>query len=117
RYGPVPRSPATSPAQYPAASGVGVSVLLRQAHGFEGFRLAHIELLVDQQPVPVGEEPCNLAEGHLYASGAPVHPHVEQHDYAVPGINQLVLEFDGLPGGKPLSPEPANGIRSPVDPS
>ena len=34
-----PRSPATSPAQYPAGSGVGVSVLLRQAHGFEGFRL------------------------------------------------------------------------------
>src|SRR6266513_1872208 len=29
-------SPATSPAQYPAASGVGVSVLLRQPHGFEG---------------------------------------------------------------------------------
>ena len=34
--GPAPRSPATSPAQYPAGSGVGVSVLLRQAHGFEG---------------------------------------------------------------------------------
>ena len=32
-----PRSPATSPAQYPAGSGVGVSVLLRQPHGFEGF--------------------------------------------------------------------------------
>ena len=32
----VPRSPATSPAQYPAGSGVGVSVLLRQPHGFEG---------------------------------------------------------------------------------
>ena len=34
--GPAPRSPATSPAQYPAGSGVGVSVLLRQPHGFEG---------------------------------------------------------------------------------
>ena len=34
-----PRSPATSPAQYPAGSGVGVSVLLRQPHGFEGFAL------------------------------------------------------------------------------
>src|SRR6266480_1728421 len=33
---PAPRSPATSPAQYPAASGIGVSVLLRQPHGFEG---------------------------------------------------------------------------------
>src|SRR6185503_15605838 len=30
------RSPATSPEQYPAGSGVGVSVLLRQPHGFEG---------------------------------------------------------------------------------
>ncbi len=33
---PAPRSPATSPAQYLAGSGVGVSVLLRQPHGFEG---------------------------------------------------------------------------------
>src|SRR5689334_25351995 len=32
-----PRSPATSPAQYPAGSGIGVSVLLRQPHSFEGF--------------------------------------------------------------------------------
>ena len=32
-----PRSPATSPAQYPAGSGVGVSVLLRQPHRFECF--------------------------------------------------------------------------------
>src|SRR4051794_24229648 len=30
-----PRSPATSPVQYPAGSEVGVSVLLRQAYGFE----------------------------------------------------------------------------------
>src|SRR3954469_5338147 len=29
-----PRSPATSPAQYPAGSGVGVSVLLKQPEGF-----------------------------------------------------------------------------------
>ena len=34
-----PRSPATSPAQYPAGSGVGVNVLVRQPHGFEGFAL------------------------------------------------------------------------------
>src|SRR5436190_21685758 len=33
-------SPATSPAQYPAGSGVGVSVLLRPPHGFEGPFLA-----------------------------------------------------------------------------
>src|SRR4051794_5657033 len=35
-----PSSPATSPAQYPAASRVGVSVLFRQPHGSDGFRLA-----------------------------------------------------------------------------
>ena len=34
---PAPRFPATSPAQYRAGSGVGVSVLLRQADGFDGF--------------------------------------------------------------------------------
>src|SRR4051812_24531554 len=33
---PAPRFLATSPAQYPAGSGVGVSALLRQAHGFKG---------------------------------------------------------------------------------
>ena len=30
-----------------------MSVLLRQPHGFEGLRVAHEELLVDHQPVPV----------------------------------------------------------------
>jgi hypothetical protein len=35
---------ATSPAQYPAGSGVGVSVLLRQPHGFEGFGVIPEEL-------------------------------------------------------------------------
>jgi hypothetical protein len=41
-------------------SGVGVSVLLRQSHGFEGFRLAHVELLVDQQPTPVRKDPRDV---------------------------------------------------------
>src|SRR5437762_5303705 len=62
-----PRSPATSPAQYPAGSGVGVSVLFRQPHGFEGFRLAHVELLVDDQPVPERIGP-HLPEGHLLSA-------------------------------------------------
>src|SRR3954453_19281837 len=39
RLAQLPRSPATLPAQYPAGSGVGVSVLLRQPHGFEGLGL------------------------------------------------------------------------------
>src|SRR4029079_14328695 len=40
-----PRSPATSPAQYLAGSGVGVSVLLRQPHGFEGIQPACISCM------------------------------------------------------------------------
>src|SRR4051794_26806561 len=42
-----PRSPATSPAQYPAGSGVGVSVLLRQPHGFEGLGWVHVDVPSD----------------------------------------------------------------------
>src|SRR3954468_15939588 len=47
-----PHSPATSPAQYPAASGVGVSVLLRQSQGFEGFGflMVEVDLESDQKP-------------------------------------------------------------------
>ena len=47
-----PRSPATSPAQYPAGSGVGVSVLLRQAHGFEGLGRRSPEVLPAERPRP-----------------------------------------------------------------
>src|SRR6266542_4090608 len=46
-----PRSPATSPAQYPAASGVGVSILLHQAHGFEGIGAVRKDLQPDHLAV------------------------------------------------------------------
>jgi hypothetical protein len=45
-----------------------VSVLFRQPHGFEGFRLAHVELLVDDQPVPERIGPRHLPEGHLVSA-------------------------------------------------
>src|SRR5689334_14302451 len=47
-----PRSPATSPAQYPAGSGLGVSVLLRQPHGFEGLGVVPEEIDRDDPAVP-----------------------------------------------------------------
>jgi hypothetical protein len=43
-----------------------VSVLFRQPHGFEGFRLAHVELLVDDQPVPERIGPRHLPKGISY---------------------------------------------------
>src|SRR3954447_18006362 len=46
-----PRSPATSPAQYPAGSGVGVSVLLRQPEGFEGLRMVPEVLHAEDPPL------------------------------------------------------------------
>src|SRR3954447_13216844 len=56
---------ATSPAQYPAGSGVGVSVLLPQAEGFEGFCLASAVAVVGQAAVTqLGCSPHPLLEGH-----------------------------------------------------
>ena len=72
--------------------------------------MAHVELLVDHQPVPEPVHPRQVSEGQLDARGAPAHPQVEQLNDAVPGIDQLVLELEGLPGGKPLSPELLDGI-------
>ena len=57
-----------------AGSGVGVSVLFRQPHGFEGFVVAHVELLVDDQPVPERIGPRHFPEGHLDARRAAAHP-------------------------------------------
>ena len=54
-----------------------MSVLLRQPHGFEGFRLAHVELLVDDQPVPERIGPRHLPEGHLLS--APVSNPTPSH--------------------------------------
>src|SRR5437867_1706099 len=69
-------SPATSPAQYPAGSGVCGSVLVREPHGFEGFGVI---------PEKLHEEQFALAHGvdarHLQvclratAYAAPDEPH------------------------------------------
>src|SRR6185437_5942982 len=53
-----PRSPATSPAQYPAGSGVAVSVLLRQSRGFEGLLLSCVLSAPDDSAVTEHAEDC-----------------------------------------------------------
>src|SRR4051812_6568558 len=61
----IPRSPATSPAQYPAGSGVGVSVLLREPHRFEGL-----------SAIPVKREAHDLASLHCeHGRDISVHLH------------------------------------------
>ena len=77
-------SPATSPAQYPAGSGVGVSVLLRQAHGFEGLvvgRIADASVWSghppgdDQRQRCIGIHPAGAAGGrHVADATSTVSP-------------------------------------------
>src|SRR4051794_31535083 len=62
--------------QYPAGSGVGVSVLPRQPHGFEGFRLADVELHVDYQSVPERKDPCAFYGRKLDPRRAPAQSQV-----------------------------------------
>ena len=69
-----------------------MSVLLRQAHGFEGLRLAHVELMWTINPSRNVVDPRDLPEGHLDARGASAHPQ-SITDHPVPGIDQLVLEL------------------------
>src|SRR2546423_6791938 len=90
--------------------------LLRQPHGFEGLRLAHVELLMDHQSVLERIDPSALPERDLDARGASAHLQVEQLNYAIPRIDQLIIESHGLPGGQPLLPEPHNGISASIDP-
>src|SRR3954467_8184400 len=109
-----PRSPGTSPAQYPAGSGVGVSVLLRQAHGFEGLPLVSEErhpndLAVAEQDVPGKEEldrkSADSAELLLVKpyensiANSPYPPYVDLHT---------------APRREPCSPEVTNPFRAKV---
>ena len=95
---------------------IPVASLLPQPYGFEGLRLPRVELRVDDQPVPEGEDHRVLPRGYVDARVVPAHPLAEQPDYAVPGFDQLVLDLDGFPGREPLSPPPKRGLYSPVDP-
>src|SRR6516165_8693241 len=91
------------------------AALSYEPHGFEGFRLMHVELLADDQPVPDRIYERELPEGHVDARGATAHLQVEQLNYAITGIDQLVVEWSGFPSGKPLSPDLPDGVGSPVD--
>jgi hypothetical protein len=46
-------------AQYPAGSGVGVSVLVRQPHGFEGFGVTRVEEHANELSVSQFEQPTH----------------------------------------------------------
>src|SRR3954447_20122601 len=86
---PAPCSPATLPAQYPAGSGVGVSVLLRQPHGFEGLGLGRkypkppepaIAQRPDMPPAFLDRDPALPAQ----------RPNVEGRDYVLSGVDPFL---------------------------
>ena len=79
-----------------------MSVLLRQAHGFEGLRLARVELPVDDQTVPERVD-VRTSQRDFDPRGAPPHPLVDQRHYAVPGIDQFDSDWKGLARGQQLS--------------
>src|SRR3954462_14377927 len=93
-----PRFPATSPAQYPAGSGVGVSVLLRQPQGFEGLRVIPEELLVDDLAPAHHKDVCDL-HVHLRAIACGDAPGLP-HGNSVAGIDEVADRFHyvGVPG-------------------
>src|SRR5207247_1712638 len=90
-------SPATSPAQYPAGSGVGVSVLLRQPDGFEGV----LPRLVHDHPLDCSVADCphkGATSSHLDPV-TPLHVLGPGHYYEITGFDEFVgLQPSGFPG-------------------
>src|SRR5256885_1445888 len=98
-------SPATSPAQYPAGSGVGVSVLLRQPHGFEGLLAPREDLAPGQLSVPEGPKRSDLEFEHsARPAGLKADKQVDHDlfasleellrlvDHLLEGLNQILEE-------------------------
>src|SRR4029079_11177222 len=74
------RSPATSPAQYPAGSGVGVCVLLRQPYGLKRVLAHRKELETGSLAVTHGPKMCDTyLDSRATAPGSGSYPH-EYHD-------------------------------------
>jgi hypothetical protein len=116
-----PRSPATSPAQYLAGSGVGVSVLFRQPQSFE----CVLPLLVQRDPLDcsVADRPNKGGTSHRLDSVTPPAVHRPRNHYGgevvrIPSDDALRLlrqqvgrcpvcgfDLDLHTGGKPC-PEP-----------
>ena len=101
----VRRSPATSPAQYPAGSGVGVSVLLRQPQGFEGLLATIVGRHLHGPSMP---EPVGVALLKLRAQPPlpPSHTEVDGHGGAVlPLDDPFHVKLEPLPGFADRIPE------------
>src|SRR4051794_13770221 len=99
---PAPCSPATSPAQYPAGSGVCVSVLLRQPHGFEGLRL--VVVVVDPRDLAVSESGDDgVLALDANATSAPSGPHNDERNDLIARVNEaLKLHRVALEGLAPV---------------
>src|SRR3954453_4350213 len=76
-------SPATSPAQYPAGSGAGGSVLLPHPHGFEGVGMSFKGLPPDDLAVAKPESACTLALMSDVTRLDPAHLYFSQSDHDV----------------------------------
>src|SRR3954447_6905867 len=109
---PAPCSPATSPAQYPAGSGVGVNVWLRQAHGFEGFRSCGEGAPPYALPVP---QPIDVPEllRHLHPAARGVPPRAEGCNRQFSKVVHLE-NFDAVvrPDGEYVLPPAADTVVS-----
>src|SRR3954447_4933317 len=96
RLGLSPRSPVTSPAQYPAGSGVGVSVLLRQPHGFEG--LGVIPEVLDHHDLALAKRLDVRDLDACVRATTDARPPVPR-DHPITSVDQADrLHFTGVPG-------------------
>ncbi len=95
-------------------SGVGVSVLLRQAHGFEGCCPIPVVLVTHHQAVSDSRD-----AGHLSAHGqaiAPASVEREVREDSLASVTQLVnLDRERLPGLSEVLPEPFEAVVAVID--
>src|SRR4029078_7353271 len=72
---------------------VGVSVLLRQPHGFEGPRMTYEVLLVEDPTVAYRVDDRKL---QIYLGSSAYAPPGDSHDNSVAGVDELTDCFDGV---------------------
>src|SRR5436190_1663354 len=77
------------PTQYLAASGVGVSVLLRRPHGFEGLLPRGIHVEGDHLAIPDPEDEPERA-GHRNTTVIAASFLRDSDDDLIPGLDELV---------------------------
>src|SRR5215210_7944000 len=110
-----PLSPATSTAQYPAGSGVGVSVFLGQPGGFEGL-LAIVEHL-HLSDLASGEPPDReVGALHRHAAATSNLALADDRQNPVASVDQLLdFEVDLAKGGEEFAPALPHTLVSSVD--